>query len=104
MPETTFADQKAGLLSRILERDRNLGARTIRLWLDLADGITSFNTRDEIAGAIGSLHRPEFIAFVADFAQRMSSQRLVIAVPGKFGGADQLGAAPSMASSSVVGP
>ena len=104
MPEATFADQKAGLLSRILERDRNLGARTIRLWLDLADGITSFNTRDEIAGAIGSLHRPEFIAFVADFAQRMSSQRLVIAVPGKFGGADQLGAIPSTASSGVVGP
>ncbi len=104
MPDAGFAEQKAGLLSRILERDRNLGARTIRLWQDLADGVTTFNTREAIAAAIGNLNQQDFTAFVGDFAQRMSSQRLVIGVPGKFGGADQLGVLPSVQTDGVVRP
>ncbi len=104
MPDSGFAEQKAGLLSRILERDRTLGARTIRLWLDLADGVTTFNTREAIAAAIDSLNQRDFTAFVDDFAQRMSSQRLLIAVPGKFGAADQLGVVPSVQTDGVVAP
>lgn len=102
MPAETFEAQKQGLLVKLLEPDANLAGRTARLWSDLADDALTFDTRDRIAEAIQALDAPTFGAFVDAFIARADSARLVVGVPGKFGGTTGLGVPPAALTAGPV--
>ncbi len=102
MPAETYEAQKQGLLVKLLEPDANLAGRTARLWSDLADDALTFDTRDRIAEEIRGLDQAAFATFVGAFVARADSSRLVVAVPGRFGGTEHLGVPPAALTHGAV--
>ena len=85
MDDADYGSQRAGLVSRLLEKDRNLIARTTRLWSDLDDGITTFDSRQQIAAQVGALNKADFLAFYDGFLQSVQQRHLMVLSAGKFG-------------------
>ncbi len=84
LPDEAFAQQKSGLVSDLTERDKNLGQRSQRLWLDLDLGYTNFDANQQLADAVAGLSKGEMVDFLEELRQRARSQRLIIYSLGKF--------------------
>ena len=55
LSDEAFAQHKAGLISDLTERDKNLRQRSQRLWRDLDLGYTNFDSNQQLADAVGEL-------------------------------------------------
>ncbi|MDZ7825997.1 MAG: hypothetical protein U5R48_08290 [Gammaproteobacteria bacterium] len=75
MSAAEFEAERAGLLSRVLEADQNLGERTGRFWSDLESGIESFDSREQVAAAIRELELADMRAFHAEFVELLDARR-----------------------------
>ena len=84
MPEAAFAGHKASLISNLTERDKNLFARTNRLWLDLNRGFTNFDRNQQIANHVANLDQAAMVEFVRRLAAKARNQRLAVYNLGKF--------------------
>jgi secreted Zn-dependent insulinase-like peptidase len=84
MDEATFEAERAGLLSRVLQADQNLGERSARLWGDLYTGIETFDSRDRVAEAIRALDLEALRTFADEFAELAGSRRLAVWTRGAF--------------------
>jgi secreted Zn-dependent insulinase-like peptidase len=84
LTEAEFETERQGLLSRLLERDENLGERSSRLWRDLDGRITSFDSRERIADAVRTLELPEFRRFYAAFRAQAAQSHAMAWTPGRF--------------------
>lgn len=84
LTEAEFETERQGLLSRLLERDENLGERSSRLWRDLDGRITSFDSRERIADALRALDLLSFRAFYAAFRDRAARSYAAVWSPGRF--------------------
>ncbi|MEE4299687.1 MAG: insulinase family protein [Pseudomonadales bacterium] len=84
MSEAEFEAERAGLLSSVLEADKNLGDRSNRLWTDLDAGLETFDSRERVAEAIESLDLAALRAFADEFAERFETGRLAVWTRGAF--------------------
>jgi secreted Zn-dependent insulinase-like peptidase len=84
MGDTEFENERAGLLSLILEQDKNLAERSGRLWRDLDDRITTFDSRARIAAALKEISLEDFRDFYASFIERARSHRAATWSAGRF--------------------
>ncbi len=84
LSEEAFAQHKAGLISDLTERDKNLRQRSQRLWRDLDLGYTNFDSNQQLADAVGDLTQAAMVDFMAKLKQRAHRQRLIIYSMGKF--------------------
>ena len=84
MPEATFETYKAGVISELTERDRNLAERGRRLWQDLMLDVTTFDSDARIADAVSGLARSDLAAYLADAAARFDTRRLLVYSAGRF--------------------
>ncbi len=84
MDGEAFAAEKAGLLSKVLEADKNLSERSGRLWADLQAELESFDSREEIAAAIDALELEDMRAFMATFRELYARDRVAVWTNGRF--------------------
>ena len=84
MSEAAFEQQKAGLMIRLLEKDKNLNQRSQRYWQNLAEENYAFNTNQQIAAQVKALTKNEMKAFLEGLSQRVVNQRLLIFSKGAF--------------------
>ncbi len=84
MTPAAFEAHKEGLLSKLLEKDKNLAARGARFWADLDVGFTDFDSRERIAEQIRAIDHARFTVFFDELIDRSRSQRLVVYSPGRF--------------------
>jgi secreted Zn-dependent insulinase-like peptidase len=84
MSAADFEAERAGLLSRVLEADQNLGERTGRFWSDLEAGIETFDSRDRVAEAIRELEPADMRAFHAEFVELLDDRRAATWSAGRF--------------------
>ncbi len=92
LSDAEFDNFRQGLITRLTERDKNLSERTRRMWNDLDLGITTFDSRRQLADAVAALTRPEMVAFLSDAAARFEAQRLAVYSNGQFPDAPSAGA------------
>ena len=84
MTEAAFEQQKAGLMTRLLEKDKNLNQRSRRYWQNLAEENYRFDTNQQIAGLVNALTKAEMKAFLEDVTERVVNRRLLIFSDGAF--------------------
>ncbi|MDH3643644.1 MAG: insulinase family protein, partial [Gammaproteobacteria bacterium] len=84
MSDEEFEQNKAGVITRLLETDKNLGQRSRRYWADLDLGILTFDSREQIAELVSGLDKAAMLEFVQGIAARLDSERLLIYNQGKF--------------------
>jgi len=84
MPDDEFEQNKTGLITRLMETDKNLGQRSRRYWADLDLGILTFDSRAQIAEILTGLDKSAMLEFLNGIVKRMQSQRLLIYSKGKF--------------------
>jgi secreted Zn-dependent insulinase-like peptidase len=84
MSDKEFEQNKAGVVTRLLETDKNLGQRSHRYLADLDLGILTFDSRQQIAEIVSSLDKPAMLEFLSGLAGQLDSQRLLIYNQGKF--------------------
>ncbi len=84
MPSNEFNAYKQGLISRLLEKDKNLVDRSQRYWGDLDVGFTTFDSREQIAAQIEKIDQAQLLAFYDQLLNLDQRQRLVIYSLGKF--------------------
>lgn len=84
MSDETFARQKAGLVSRLTERDKNLRDRTSRYWSDLNLDVTSFDSRQQIAAIVESLSKEQMAEFLDGVVKKLTTARILVYSNGKF--------------------
>ena len=91
LSETEFAQQKAGLINRLMEKDKNLGERSQRYWAYLTDENYQFDSRAQIAAEVDQLSKQDMAEFFKSLQERISKQRLLIYSEGKFGQTPTMG-------------
>jgi secreted Zn-dependent insulinase-like peptidase len=82
MPDAVFDEHKAGLLSRINNRDERLRQRSDRYWNELDLGHLAFDFRERLAEAVSALDRDELISFYRRALIDASARRMVISTTG----------------------
>ena len=84
LSEEAFAQHKAGLISDLTERDKNLRQRSERLWRDLDLGYLGFDSNQQLADAVADLSQAAMVDFMEALRQRARDKRLIIYSLGKF--------------------
>jgi secreted Zn-dependent insulinase-like peptidase len=84
MPEDAFASYKQGLISTLLERDKNLMERGRRLWADLDLGVTTFDLRKQMAEAVSKLTKADLMEYLTQATARFGDDRLLVYSNGQF--------------------
>ena len=84
MPEEAFEQQKAGLITRLLEKDKNLNQRSARYWQSMAEENYNFDTNQQIADRVTALSKAQMKTFLEDVTQRVIGRRLLIFSDGAF--------------------
>jgi len=84
MSESDYAQHKAGLISRLTERDQNLRDRTSRYLADLDAGETSFDSQQQIADIVTDLSKTQMQEFYRSVVEKLNEQRVLVYSQGKF--------------------
>jgi len=84
MNEDDFETHKAALISRLVEKDKNLGGRTGRYWSDLDTGVLSFDSRQQIADEIARISKADYEIFFKKLLNDFKNKRLIIYSKGNF--------------------
>lgn len=77
MSETDFEKHKQGLLARILEKEKRLRARSNRYWTELDRENYNFDSREQLAEAVRSITKDEFVEFYKRFLLSENRKRVV---------------------------
>ena len=78
MPEEAFEQQKAGLITRLVEKDKNLAQRSQRYWRSLSEENFTFDSNRQIADQVSGLNKQDMKVFLEDLYLRVQNQRLLI--------------------------
>ena len=84
MSEEEFGANKAGLMTKLLQREKNLGQRASRYWLDLDLGILSFDSRQQLAKEVSMLTRDDMLEFLAGVREKFDDRYMLIFTEGRF--------------------
>ena len=80
--ETRFETHRQGLLSRVLEKDKNLKARSQRYWYEIYRKRFTFDTQQKLAQAIGQVTLKTLNAFYQEQILGDGQRRIVNVAPG----------------------
>ncbi|WP_444995153.1 insulinase family protein [Aliikangiella sp. IMCC44359] len=83
MTDENFAQHKAGLLTNIKRKDKNLGERTMRLWGELMDGFSDFDKREQLAKGISDMTKQDLIDAYQKILIGPKKKRLIVRNFGK---------------------
>ena len=83
--EDEFTENKKGLISKLMQRDKNLQQRAARYWSDLEMDIESFDGKERLGAAISDLTKKDILSFFDEILQKTESQYVLISSDGKFG-------------------
>ena len=83
--EDEFTENKKGLISKLMQRDKNLQQRATRYWSDLEMDIGSFDGKEKLGAAISDLTKKDILSFFDEILQKVESQYVLISSDGKFG-------------------
>jgi len=84
MSQDAFDGYQQGVVSRLTERDKNLGERGGRLWSNLELDVPSFDLDGEIAEQVKQLDLAQLVGFLKQTEARLQAERLMIYSKGKF--------------------
>jgi secreted Zn-dependent insulinase-like peptidase len=84
MPPSDFEAHKRGLISQLLEQDKNLSERSQRFWRDLELGYTSFDSRRQLADLVAGIDHETYLGHYDRLLERMRTERLVVFSTGRF--------------------
>lgn len=91
MSDEEFGTNKGGLITLLIQRDRNLGQRAQRYWNELDRGITTFDANRQLAEEVSALSKQDILEFLNQVLARLESDYLMILSEGKFAQAGQPG-------------
>ena len=80
-----LTENKKGLISKLMQRDKNLQQRAARYWSDLEMDIESFDGKERLGAAISDLTKKDILSFFDEILQKTGSQYVLISSDGKFG-------------------
>jgi secreted Zn-dependent insulinase-like peptidase len=83
MKDSDFANHRRGLLTRILEDEKQLSDRSDRYWREIDRNNYDFDSREQLADAARHIEKDEFVAFFRQFLGQDTGKRLVVRVVGK---------------------
>ena len=84
MTPESYSENQQGLVSSLLEKDKNLGERANRYWSDLEDGYLNFDGRAQMADAIVGVSQPALINHLESMIAKSETDYLVITSTGRF--------------------
>ena len=84
MSEEEFGTNKGGLITQLIQRDKNLGQRAQRYWSELDRGVTTFDARRQLAKVVSGLSRQDMLEFLDKVRLKLSQDYLMIISEGKF--------------------
>ncbi|MCB1683217.1 MAG: insulinase family protein [Pseudomonadales bacterium] len=84
LAQSDFDQHKAALISRLTERDKNLGERSRRYWAELSADVTTFDSQLRIAELIGTLSKQDMIEYLQGVIGRLDSARVLVFNRGHF--------------------
>jgi insulysin len=82
MNDQEFMKHKQGILSRILEKDRNLQARSNRYWSDIDEKRYSFDEHERLANAVRDIDRQALQRYYHELLLGKQRRRLVVLSSG----------------------
>ena len=82
MSDSVFEKHKQGLLVRILEKEQRLQARSNRYWTEIDRKSYDFDSREQLASAVRSITKDEFVKFYKRFFLSEDRNRLVVRSTG----------------------
>jgi secreted Zn-dependent insulinase-like peptidase len=77
MSDQEFEQHKAGLITNIELKDKNLDERTSRLWSELANGYTNFDKRKQVSEIVTAMTKQELIDTFESILINPNSKRLI---------------------------
>jgi protease-3 len=84
MSPEDYAENQEGLIAQLLERDKNLGSRAWRYWVDLDDQYLNFDRRQQLADAIAATDQKTLRAYLDALLIKTEQQYLLIQSLGKL--------------------
>jgi secreted Zn-dependent insulinase-like peptidase len=84
MESQEFQENKMGLISVLLEKDKNLSARAQRYWSNLDRGIVSFDAAKQLAEQVDGLDQRDMIEFVKVTLNKLTDNYFMVFSQGKF--------------------
>ena len=85
LDDKEFTENKAGLISKLMQQDKNLGQRAARYWSDLEMDLETFDGREQLGSAISDLTKEDVLNFFDVIREKTESEYLLISSDGKFG-------------------
>ncbi len=82
MTAEAFAAYRAGLISRLRQRDENLNERSNRFWREIDRENEAFDSQEQLAVAVEAISHEELLAFYRTFLLE-EPRKLSIYAPGK---------------------
>jgi secreted Zn-dependent insulinase-like peptidase len=70
------------LITRLMEKDKNLAQRSQRYWRSLSEENFTFDSNRQIADQVSGLNKQDMKVFLEDLYLRVQNQRLRIFSPG----------------------
>ncbi len=91
LDDAAFEQFKAGLVSRLTERAKNLRERSARYLADLDAEVTTFDSQERIAAIVSTLTLEDVTAYLTETMGRLEDARLLIYNRGRFDTVPTLG-------------
>ena len=85
LDDNEFTENKTGLISKLMQQDKNLGQRAARYWSDLEMDLETFDGREQLVSAISDLTKEDVLNFFDVIREKTESEYLLISSDGKFG-------------------
>ena len=85
LDDDEFNQNKKGLISKLMRRDKNLRQRAARYWTDLEMDLATFDGRERLGSAISDLTKEDVLNFFDVIREKIESEYLLISSDGKFG-------------------
>ncbi|XOV82989.1 MAG: insulinase family protein [bacterium] len=86
-----FEQQKSGLITRLLEKPKNLNEASNRYWADLTEDVMTFDSREQVAQIVAQLSQADMQAFLLDVQDKLKNHRLLVFTQGRFAEIPQRG-------------
>ena len=87
MSEAVFNASRAGLITRLIQRDKNLGQRSQRYWSELDRGITTFDSKQQMASMVATLRKEDMVNYLDRVITLFDTDYLFVYSAGKFSNA-----------------
>ena len=84
MSEEEFSANRGGLITKLIQRDKNLGQRAQRYWSELDRGITTFDARRQMASMVSNLNRADMVSYLDRVISLFDTDYLFIYSEGRF--------------------